>query len=112
MKRFVLYHLVYFKKNKFYLQYHQYLEEGFPIATGIIEGACRHLIKDRMDVTGARWSLRGAEAVVKLRSLRSSGDFENYWQFHEDQEFIRNHQSLYADPSILDRSKKKKQEIC
>ena len=102
----------YILKNKPYLQYHQYLKEGFPIATGIIEGACRHLIKDRMDVTGARWSLRGAEAVVKLRSLRSSGDFENYWQFHEDQEFIRNHQSLYADPSILDRSKNKKQESC
>lgn len=53
-----------------------------------------------MDVTGARWSLAGAEAIVKLRSLRSSGDFENYWQFHEDQEYIRNHESFYADPSI------------
>lgn len=93
----------YLLKNKPYLQYHLYLKEGFPIATGIIEGACRHLIKDRMDVTGARWSLKGAEAVVKLRSLRSSGDFENYWKFHEDQEYIRNHETFYADPSILDK---------
>jgi hypothetical protein len=93
----------YLLKNKPYLQYHVYLREGLPIATGVIEGACRHLIKYRMDVTGARWSLQGAEAIIRLRSLRSSGDFERYWQFHEDQEFVRNHQALYADPSTLDR---------
>ncbi len=55
-----------------------------------------------MDVTGARWSLKGAEAVIKLRSLRTSGDFESYWNFHEEQEFFRNHHSQYADPSVLD----------
>ncbi len=93
----------YLLKNKPYLQYHRYLQKGFPIATGIIEGACRHLIKDRMDITGARWSLQGAEAIVRLRSLRSSGDFEDYWRFHEEQEFVRNHKSLYADPRILDK---------
>lgn len=84
-----------------YFRYDLYLKEGYPIATGIIEGACRHLIKDRMDVTGARWSLNGAEAVIKLRSLRSSGDFDRYWDFHEDQEYLRNHHALYADPPIL-----------
>lgn len=93
----------YLIKNKPYLKYDLYLKEGFPIATGIIEGACRHLIKDRMDVTGARWSLKGAEAIVKLRSLRSSGDFEKYWEFHEAQEYERNHQVFYADPSVLDK---------
>jgi hypothetical protein len=95
----------YLLKNKLYLKYHLYLKQGLPIATGIIEGACRHLIKDRMDVTGARWSLKGAEAIVKLRSLRSSRDFEDYWKFHEEQEYIRNHQSLYGDPTVLDRLK-------
>ena len=98
----------YLLKNKRYLNYHIYLSQGFPIATGIIEGACRHLIKDRMDVTGARWSLTGAEAIVKLRSLRSSGDFEQYWQFHEDQEYHRNYSSQYADPTILDKLTKNK----
>lgn len=92
----------YLLKNSRYLRYDIYLKKGFPIATGVIEGACRHLIKDRMDVTGARWSLKGAEAVVKLRSLRSSGDFENYWEFHEEQEYQRNHQSKYGDILILD----------
>jgi len=61
-----------------YLHYDEYLKQGMPIATGVIEGACRHLIKDRMDITGARWSLSGAEAVLKLRSVRSSGDFDEY----------------------------------
>jgi hypothetical protein len=72
-----------------------------PIATGVIEGACRHLVKDRMDITGARWSLNGAIAILKLRSLRASGDFEEYWKFHEHQEFERNHLSQYFNPSIL-----------
>ena len=49
--------------------------EGWPIATGIIEGACRHLVKDRMDITGARCGLPGAEAILKLRALHCNGDF-------------------------------------
>ncbi len=93
----------YLLKNKHYLQYHRYLRDGLPIATGVIEGACRHLIKDRMDVTGARWSLQGAEAILKLRSLRSSGDFEEYWKFHEEQEYERNHLQLYADIGVLNK---------
>jgi hypothetical protein len=78
-----------------YLRYHEYLAAGLPIATGVIEGACRHLVKDRMDLTGARWSLVGAEAVLRLRALRSSGDFDDYWRFHEAQEYQRNHAALY-----------------
>ncbi len=79
-----------------YLKYHHYLTQGFPIATGVIEGACRHLVKDRMEVTGARWSLNGAEAILRLRALRSSHDFDEYWTFHEAQEYERNHRALYA----------------
>jgi hypothetical protein len=52
-----------------YLNYDKALADGWPIATGVIEGACRHLVKDRLDITGARWSLDGAEAVLKLRAL-------------------------------------------
>ena len=83
-----------------YLHYDQYLARGMPIATGVIEGACRHLIKDRMDVTGARWSLAGAEAVLRLRALRSSGDFDQYWRFHESCEYRRTHQSRYAGGTV------------
>jgi hypothetical protein len=87
-----------------YLKYNHYLAQGFPIATGVIEGACRHLVKDRMEVTGARWSLAGAEAVLRLRALRFSHDLDEYWTFHEAQEYERNHRTLYTDgivPSTL-----------
>jgi hypothetical protein len=79
-----------------YLDYPTALAAGWPIATGIIEGACRHLVKDRMDITGARWSLDGAEAILKLRAIHSNGDFDDYWQFHLAQEHRRVHQSRYA----------------
>jgi len=80
-----------------YLQYDKALAEGVPIATGVIEGTCRHLVEDRMNLTGARWSLTGAEAVLRLRALRSSDDFDAYWEFHEQQEYERNHASHYAN---------------
>lgn len=79
------------------LQYDQHLSAGLPIATGVIEGACRHLVKDRMDITGARWGLAGAEAILRLRSLAASGDLQVYWEFHREREFERNHASHYAD---------------
>jgi hypothetical protein len=85
----------YLLNNAQYLKYNDYLKAGFPIATGVIEGACRHLIKDRMDITGARWSLAGAEAVLRLRSLYISGDWEQYWRFHRELEHQRHHQALY-----------------
>jgi hypothetical protein len=78
------------------LRYDQFLENGYPIATGVIEGACRHLIKDRLDITGARWTTKGAEAILKLRSLHSSGDWSAYWAFHKVQELQRNHTSQFA----------------
>ena len=73
---------------------------GFPIATGVIEGACRHLVKDRMDITGAKWRFTIAEAVLRLRALRSSKDFDEYWGFYEACEYKRNHQTLYADGEV------------
>jgi hypothetical protein len=83
----------YLLKNKQRLQYGDALAAGLPIASGVIEGACRHLINDRLDITGARWSLQGAEAILKLRSLKSSGDFDAYWPFHKEQ----SKQRLYGD---------------
>ena len=78
-------------KNKSRFCYKDALDKGFPIASGVIEGACRHIINDRLDVTGARWSLKGAEAILRLRSLRSSGDFEKYWEHYKAQEKLRNY---------------------
>ncbi|WP_435835085.1 ISKra4 family transposase [Streptomyces antibioticus] len=84
-----------------HLRYDTALERGWPLATGIIEGACRHLVKDRLDITGARWRLSGAEAVLKLRAVRTNGDFDAYWAWHQQQEFTRNHQARYRDRLIL-----------
>jgi hypothetical protein len=86
----------YLGKYRAYLHYDKYLAAGLPIATGVIEGACRYLVKDRMELTGARWRLAGAEAVLCLRSLRASGDWEAYWAFHLQQEYQRHHASQYA----------------
>ena len=86
----------YLLKYRRYLRYDQYLAAGLPISTGVIEGACRHQIKDRMDSTGACRGLLGAEAILRLRSLRSSGDLDAYWTFHENAEYARNHAGLYA----------------
>lgn len=85
----------YLSKNRAMARYDVCLKRGLPIATGVIEGACRHLINDRLDISGARWRLQGAEAIPKLRSLRSSGDLDNYWAFHKAQEFERNHAFRY-----------------
>jgi hypothetical protein len=83
-----------------YLDYPTALAGGWPIATGIIEGACRHIVKDRMDLTGARWGLDGAEAVLKLRALRSNGDLNDYWSYHLQQERHRIHESRYTNGVI------------
>jgi len=82
------------------MRYDQLLSMGAPIATGVIEGACRHLINDRMDRTGARWRLLSAEAVLRIRSLLSSGDFDEYWQFHEEAEAHRHHVSKFAGGKV------------
>jgi hypothetical protein len=81
----------YLNGRREFLHYDHALEAGWPIATGVIEGACRHLIADRLSVGGARWGLDGAEAVLTLRAVISNGDFEEYWRFHLECE----HQRLY-----------------
>ena len=88
----------YLRKNSVYIHYARFLAEGFPIATGVIEGACRHLVQDRMGITGARWGLEGAEAVLKLRAIRASGDWATYWAFHLRREHARNHPQALPRP--------------
>lgn len=91
----------YLLNNRQYLLYDEYLDQGYPIASGVIEGACRHLVNDRMDITGARWRLDRAEAVLRIRALRASDDFDAYWEFHKLQEFKRNHANKFLEPERL-----------
>jgi hypothetical protein len=79
-----------------YLDYPAALASGWPIATGVIEGACRHLVNDRMGITGARWGQSGAQAMLWLRAINASGDLDAYWNYHIQQEHQRNHLSRYA----------------
>ena len=90
----------YLLKYRPHLHYNTYLAAGMPIASGVIEGACRHLVKDRLALTGARWRLQGAEAVLRLRALHHSGDFEQYWRFHKAREHERNHRASFAHGEI------------
>jgi hypothetical protein len=91
----------YLDNKKDHLDYARALKKGWPIATGIIEGACRHIVKDRMDITGARWGLEGAEAILRLRALIASGDFDAYWHYHLRREHERIHHTKYRETYIL-----------
>jgi len=87
--------LSYLQNKQPWMDYPRALANGWPIATGVIEGACRHLVQDRMGITGARWSLPGAQAMLWLRAINASGDHDAYWARHIEQEHQRNHLSRY-----------------
>jgi hypothetical protein len=76
----------YLYRNRTRMHYDQYLAKGWPIASGPVEGACKNLIKDRMERSGMRWTEQMAEAIVQLRAIYLSGDFDGYWQFHIEQD--------------------------
>ena len=76
----------YLYRNRARMCYDEYLAKGWPIASGPVEGACKNLIKDRMERSGMRWTERMAEAIVQLRAIYLSGDFDCYWQFHIEQD--------------------------
>ena len=88
----------YLQAKEPYLDYPAALARGWPIATGVIEGACRHLIGDRLGITGARWSLPGAQAMLWIRAIAASDDAGTYWNHHIRAEHHRNHLSKYQDP--------------
>ncbi len=76
----------YLYRNRQRMRYNHYLANGWPIASGSVEGACKNLVKDRMERSGMRWTLHGAEAMLRLRAIHLSHDFDDYWQFHVQQD--------------------------
>ena len=86
----------YLLKRKSLMRYGDLLGVGAPIASGVIEGGCKHLINDRLQLCGARWSLKGAEAILRIRAIVISGNFDEFWRYHEARESARNHARLYA----------------
>lgn len=88
----------YLQNNRDFLRYDRALARGWPIGSGVIEGAARHLVADRLAITGSRWSVPGAEALLQLRAIISNGDVTAYWRYHVRQEHAR----LYPRPDQAD----------
>jgi len=84
----------YLYRNREYMRYDEYLKRGWPIASGAVEGACKNLVKDRMERSGMRWQVPGAEAILKLRAVKLSGDMDEYWAFHVQREQARLYGSI------------------
>jgi hypothetical protein len=73
-------------RNRERMRYDLYLRNGWPIASGTVEGACKNLIRDRFERSGMRWTPQTAEALLRLRAVYLSGDLDDYWQFHIKQD--------------------------
>jgi hypothetical protein len=71
------------------MRYNEYLAKGYPIASGVIEGACRHYVKDRMERAGMSWVQAGAQAMLELRSTALNGDWDEFMGFRREQETER-----------------------
>ena len=76
--------VTYLENNRQHMHYDKALEKGWPIATGMIEGACRFVIEDRFGITGARWSPDGAEVILKLRAVVVNGDLDDYMNYYKE----------------------------
>lgn len=82
----------YYRRNLAYMHYDRYLEQGWPISSGVVEGACGHLVKDRMEQSGMRWTPAGAQAILEIRAVRVNDDWDGYQLFHRQCQ----HQRLYG----------------
>jgi hypothetical protein len=80
--------ITYYENNRRHMRYDEYLKAGYPIGSGVVEGACRHLVKDRMEGAGMRWSLAGAQAMLHLRALYLNGDWREFVEHRIAQEQI------------------------
>jgi len=76
----------FFHNNKEIMRYDQYIKSGYPIGSGVIEGACRHVVRDRMELTGMRWNVHTAQAMLRLRTTKLSGDWEEFAEYRIRQE--------------------------
>jgi hypothetical protein len=79
----------YLERNRRFMRYDAYLAAGYPIGSGVAEGACRHLVKDRLELTGMRWRVPGAQAMLDLRAVHVNGDWESFQEHRVEQERSR-----------------------
>jgi hypothetical protein len=81
--------ITYFENHRKWMRYDEYLKAGYPIGSGVVESTCGHTVKDRMEGSGRRWSITGAESTLLLRSVVTSHDWDAYWESHMHQEHTR-----------------------
>jgi len=93
--------VTYLTNNHRHMRYDKALEKGWPIATGMIEGACRFVIEDRFGITGARWSPDGAETILKLRAVVVNGDLDDYMRYYKERYRSEHHLARY-DPATIE----------
>lgn len=74
--------ITYYENNREHMRYDEYLAAGYPIGSGVAEGACRHLVKDRMEGTGMRWTVEGAQAMLHLRAVYLNGRWDDFIEYH------------------------------
>lgn len=92
----------YYRRNAPFMRYDEYLARGWPIGTGVVEGACGHLVKDRMEQAGMRWTKAGAHAVLDLRAVRLTDDWDAYWQFHRQQQHDRLYETGHSTMALIE----------
>lgn len=92
----------YFQRNLPYMDYNTYLKRGWPIASGVIEGACRHFVKDRCELSGMRWTQPGVENLLRLRAVAENGDWDEYHQFRKHQRHTRLYDQPYPEQLTLE----------
>jgi hypothetical protein len=92
----------YYQRNRPYMHYDEYLARGWPIGTGVVEGACGHVVKDRMQQAGMRWTKAGAQAVLDLRAVRLNGDWDAYWQCHRRRQQERRYGTTTPLPPVAE----------
>lgn len=81
--------ITYYENNRQHMRYDEYLSAGYPIGSGVAEGACRHLVKDRLERTGMRWTVPGAQAMLHIRAIHINGCWNKYMTYHIDAEQSR-----------------------
>jgi hypothetical protein len=96
--------ITYLKNHSQYMKYDEYLAKGYPIGSGVVESACSHVVKDRMEITGARWGINGAEAILKLRSIVKSNDWDGYWEFFTNR--AKNNEFLLTGANSINSEEK------
>jgi Transposase len=92
----------YLERNKQHMRYDVCLERGYPIGSGVIEGACRNLINDRLELTGMRWTVQGAESVIRLRAVYINKDWTDFWRFRRKFEKDRLYGTSFKQDNHLD----------